>query len=102
MPNVQPQFLQFLSHPGPPIGLQAKAVLFADMRQDHHIVALSAAHPLSAGDACIAERGRLRHARYPRDVTCITRHKNATGHSSFQASIKANLIPLPGRRCLHR
>ena len=61
------------------------------MRQNHHIVALSAAHPLPAGDAGIAERGRLGHARKPRDVTCMTRQRNSTDHSSFQASIKANL-----------
>src|SRR5690606_22410125 len=33
-----------LGHTGSTIALQAQAVLFADMRQDHHIVTLSAAH----------------------------------------------------------
>ena len=36
--------------------------------------------------------GRKRHARNPRDVTCITLHRSSTGHSSFQASMNANLI----------
>jgi hypothetical protein len=75
-------------------------MLFADMGQKHHIVTLALAHPLPAGDACIAERGRNRHAQKPREVTCMTRQRNSTGHSSFQASIKANLIHCPAVACL--
>ena len=75
----------------PPIALQAEAVLVTDMGQKHHIITLTLAHPLPAGDACIAERGRTRQARNPRDVTCITLHRNSTDHSSFQALMNANL-----------
>ena len=35
--------------------------------------------------------GRIRQARKPRDVTRMTLHRNSTGHSSFQASMNANL-----------
>ena len=41
VPYVQPQFLQFLGHPGPAVALQAKAVLFSDMSQNHHIITLT-------------------------------------------------------------
>jgi hypothetical protein len=67
-------------------------VLLTDTGQKHHIITLTLAHQLPAGDACIAERGRTRQARNPRDVTCMMLHRNSTGHSSFQASMKANLI----------
>ena len=36
--------------------------------------------------------GRTFHARKPRDVTIITRHRNSTDQTSFQASMNANLI----------
>jgi hypothetical protein len=35
--------------------------------------------------------GRTRQARNPRDVTFIIRQRNSTDHSSFRASMKANL-----------
>jgi len=35
--DIQPEFLQFLSHAWSAIALQAKAVLFADVGQNHHI-----------------------------------------------------------------
>ena len=69
--NVQPQFLQFLGHPGPPVTLQAKAVLFSDMGQKHHVFSLT---------LVIA---RTFQARKPRDVTCMTRHRLSTGQTSF-------------------
>jgi len=48
VPDVQSQFLQLASHPGPPIALQAKAMLVANMSQDHHIITLSLAHRANA------------------------------------------------------
>ena len=36
--NLKTRFLQFFGRARPAIALQAEAVLFADMRQDHHIV----------------------------------------------------------------
>lgn len=44
VPNPQPQFLQLLGHPGPPVALQAKAMLFSDMGSNHHVFALTLTH----------------------------------------------------------
>nr|WP_240611061.1 hypothetical protein [Oceaniglobus ichthyenteri] len=44
LPNLIPQFLQFFGHARLTIALQAHAALCADIRQDHHITAVPAAH----------------------------------------------------------
>ena len=62
---LQPGVLQFFGHARPGTALRAPAVLFADRRQDHHIVALPAAHPLPGGGGS----ARPRHARNLRDLT---------------------------------
>jgi len=43
MTDFQPQFFEFLRHPGPPIAAQRQAMLFSDMSQQHHILTLALA-----------------------------------------------------------
>ena len=43
MTDFQPQFFEFLCHPGPPIAAQRQAMLFSDMSQQHHILTLALA-----------------------------------------------------------
>jgi hypothetical protein len=42
--NGQPRFLQLLSHPWPAITAKAQMMLFTDMGQQHHIIALPQAY----------------------------------------------------------
>jgi hypothetical protein len=44
VPDVQSQLLQLFGHARSTIALQAQAVLFTDMGQDHHIIVLTLAH----------------------------------------------------------
>ena len=44
MTDAQPQLLQFFSHPGPPVALQAKPMLLTNMGQKHHIIHCPAVH----------------------------------------------------------
>jgi hypothetical protein len=44
VPNPQPQFLQLFGHARSTIAMKAETVLFTDMGQDHHIIALTLAH----------------------------------------------------------
>ena len=38
--NTQTQFVEFFGHAWPAIAAQAAAMLFTDMRQDHHVTGL--------------------------------------------------------------
>jgi hypothetical protein len=42
MPNIQPQFLQLLGHPGPAIAAKTGAVLVLDMRKQDPVRTLAA------------------------------------------------------------
>jgi hypothetical protein len=44
MANIKAQFFQFFGHSGPTVAAQRQAMLFSDMRQQNHILALALAN----------------------------------------------------------
>ena len=77
--DVQPQLLQFFSHPWAPIALQAQARLLTDMGQN------------TISSRCRWLIGPFREARNSREVTCMIPQRNSTDQTHFHASMKANL-----------
>ena len=49
MADLQPKLLELFRHPGPAVAAKTETMLFADMRQQHHIAALAPTGPIVVG-----------------------------------------------------